>query len=127
MIDRNNLSKDPTHIKQSVHRGAQNPMSKNSFRYLNSNELHVLGKLAGIANLLDDQGECPDSIDWDQLTVSYETFPGGFTVCLLAYLVDNGHTFVWRGASRRSKHDKPNHIKGEILAFKRAVLHSRPV
>lgn len=62
------------------------------------------------------------------ILVSYENMQGGFCVCILELMtIDSGMSVLYRGASRRSYKDARNPIKGEMLAFSRAVLYSRPV
>lgn len=96
-------------------------MAQNLFRNLNDNEYHMLSKLSGA-------GHIPGAIDWPSLTVSYETFSGGFTVCLIRFWVTEFQTtYIWRGVARCSHHDKYNKIKGEALAFKKAIMYSWPV
>lgn len=84
----------------------------------------------------------------DALEVSYEQMQGGFCVCLIKldlyspvgeespipHLPDllkgvrHRHVItVWRGASRRSYKDPRKPIRGEMLAFSRAILYSRGV
>lgn len=58
--------------------------------------------------------------------VSYEYMQGGFCVCIIV-LKDGDKTILWRGASRRSYKDPRKPIRGELLAFSRALLYSRPV
>ena len=55
--------------------------------------------------------------------ISYETLPGGFTVCILV----TGREQIYRGVSRRSYKDRHNPIRGRMLALRRAVLYSSPV
>lgn len=66
-----------------------------------------------------------------ELQVSYERMQGGFTVCVLIlnhYGDDlEPEVVIWRGSSRRSYRDARNPIRGEMLAFSRTVLYSRPV
>lgn len=53
--------------------------------------------------------------------VRYCNRDGGFTICILESQEDNR---MWIGASRKSKNDKPNRIRGEMMAFMRAIRHS---
>lgn len=74
-------------------------------------------------------------IHHNHFRVSYERMQGGFTVCLLVLVGlanenpenDPVTVYLWRGVSRRSYKDKLNPIRGEMLAFRRAVLFSRTV
>lgn len=88
------------------------------FRELNGNERSVI-----IA--AHDKGrirhEDPRILHLDDARVSYEREQGGFCVACLI-LGDQ----VWTGASRRSYKDPRKPIKGEMLAFSRAVLYARP-
>jgi hypothetical protein len=105
-------------------------MANNAFRPLNDNEFHMLEKLLGIRNLIGDAGHIPLSIDWESLNVSYENFAGGFTVCLIRFYVtldDYQTAFIWRGVSRCARGDRFNKTRAEALAFKRAIVNSRPV
>lgn len=109
-------------------KGATPTMSHNQFRALNDNEFHMLEKLGGIENVTGDVGHIPPSIEWDRLQVSYETFSGGFTICLVRhYSREYSVSFIWRGVSRCVREDRPNRARGEALAFKRAILYSYPV
>jgi hypothetical protein len=67
----------------------------------------------------------------NHLRVTYETMQGGFTVCILLLSLrdDDGdvQTYIWRGASRRSYKDRRKPVRGEMLAFSRAILYSRPL
>lgn len=106
----------------------ENTKPKNQFRALNDNEYHMLYKLGGILNITGDAGHDLSGIDWEHLKVSYETFSGGFTVCLIRlYVAEFQTAFVWRGVSRCAKDDKLNRARGEALAFKRAIRQSYPV
>lgn len=63
--------------------------------------------------------------------VSYERMQGGFCICCIIVPINpaipNGGSLIFRGASRRSYKDPINDIRGEMLAFSRALLYSRPV
>lgn len=62
------------------------------------------------------------------LRVSYERLSGGFCVCVIVAQETKKQTpVIFRGASRQSMHDKPNWIKGDMLAFNRAIRDSKPV
>lgn len=89
------------------------------FRHLNENEKSYIQSAyrKGLVPL-----DKPLISFLDHLTVSYEQMQGGFCV----RIVRIGYT-LYRGASRRSYKDRPNPILGEMLAFKRAILYSRPV
>ncbi len=58
----------------------------------------------------------------DSARVSYENMQGGFCVCII--IVGN---ILWRGASRRSYKDPRKPIRGELLAFSRALLYSHAI
>lgn len=95
------------------------------FRPLNENEKAVILKAAKKGRLHMDDARV---IDIDAAGVSYEKMQGGFCVCLLTiYHPSNATMTIYRGASRRSYKDPRKPIKGEMLAFSRAVLYSRPV
>lgn len=89
-----------------------------TFRPLNENELHCLNKLGEINGL--------HSSFWNGLRVCYEHIGREFTVCIIMYK-GNNLILIWRGASRKSYHDRFNSTRGEILAFRRAIRKSRPV
>lgn len=62
--------------------------------------------------------------------VSYENQQGGFCVCVLLAEGGEGNRrqkLIFRGASRRSYKDPKNKVRGEMLAFLRAIRCSRPV
>lgn len=61
-----------------------------------------------------------------RLRVSYEYMQGGFCICILVTWNEDTN-IVYRGASRRSYKDPRKPIKGEMLAFSRAILYSRAV
>lgn len=67
----------------------------------------------------------------DLVKVSYERMQGGFCVCCIVVPIDprtpSAGFFIFKGASRRSYKDTRNPIRGEMLAFSRAILYSRPV
>lgn len=65
--------------------------------------------------------------NWNFPRVSYERMQGGFCVCLLLLADGNNNTLILRGASRRSYKDRKNRVRGEMLAFLRAIRCSRPV
>jgi hypothetical protein len=98
------------------------------FRLLNENEKAVILK-AVQKNRLKLSHPLVEAMDY--LRVSYECMQGGFCVCVLVILrsistPEYGH-IMYRGASRRSYKDPRKPIKGEMLAFSRAVLYSRAV
>lgn len=98
------------------------------FCNLNDNEFHMLEKLSGVRNISGDAGHVLSSIDWESLKVSYEVFAGGFTVCLIClYVAEYQTAFIWRGVSRCVRGDRFNKTRAEALAFKRAIINSRPV
>lgn len=97
------------------------------FRELNENEHHILLKLAGIRNVMGDNGHIP-CFAWDELKVSYEIFSGAFVCCLIRLWVPQYQiTLIWRGVSRCSYQDRFNQVRGEVYAFRRAILESQPV
>lgn len=68
----------------------------------------------------------------DHAKVSYQNLPGGFCVCLVSVpkSISNPPEFgylLYRGSSRRSYKDPKNPVRGEMLAFSRALFYSRPV
>lgn len=89
------------------------------FRTLNENERAAILAAAKKGRI---RAEDPRVERLDDLRVSYEKQQGGFCVCTL---INGKH--VYSGASRRSYKDPRKPIKGEMLAFARAVLYSRPV
>jgi hypothetical protein len=52
---------------------------------------------------------------------------GGFCICLIRIISDDGTISLLRGASRRSYKDRQNRVSGEIKAFVRALKYSRPI
>ena len=100
-----------------------------AFRPLNENEIaaiqsaHVKGKMPDCHPLLRPTLSTPT-------LVSYENMQGGFCVCVVivpkSSYQEHGY-LVYRGASRRSYKDPRKPIRGEMLAFNRAILYSRPV
>lgn len=86
----------------------------NSFRSLNENEIRCLHKHTTEKNHID-----PELVS--EIEVSYSHSQGGFTVCVIKFMLSDGESVLFVGASRRSYKDKPNKIKGEILAFRRAI------
>lgn len=99
------------------------------FRPLNEHEKAVIRKAVDKGRLLLDN----PLTSTGELLVSYESMQGGFCICLIRQQFSigtcvkiHGNRF-WRGASRRSYKDPRKPIKGEMLAFSRAVLYSRPV
>lgn len=97
-------------------------MSDSKFRPLNENEIKAIesakrkGKIVGPHPILSD----------GDATVSYEKMQGGFCICIIIARYQS-KSFMFRGASRRSYKDTRNDIRGEMLAFSRALLYSRPV
>ena len=61
------------------------------------------------------------------IKVSYETMQGGFCVCVILVSSEESSVFyLYRGASRRSYKDKDKPVRGEMKAFIRTILYSRP-
>lgn len=104
-------------------------MNKPEFRPLNSNEEKVITHLASTGRIKIDDIRL---LNLERLKVSYEYMQGGFCVRILvinksvSMPLEFG-SLVWRGASRRSYKDPRKPIRGEMLAFSRAILYSRPV
>lgn len=98
------------------------------FRELNQREKNTIFAAADKNRIPADDLRISDA---ENLLVSYERMQGGFTVCVLTlerYGSDlEPQVVIWRGVSRRSYKDKPNAIRGEMLAFSRAILYSRAV
>jgi hypothetical protein len=100
-----------------------------SFRPLNDNEKKALVAIYEKGKLGVDN---PFYLSIDRVVVSYERMQGGFCVCIVAISksiispLEFG-SLVLRGASRRSYKDPRKPIRGEMLAFSRAILYSRPV
>lgn len=67
------------------------------------------------------------TVNIDVLSVNYERSPGGFCVCMIIKPSGDNAAVIYRGASRKSYKDEPNRVKGEMLAFVRAVKYSRGV
>lgn len=93
----------------------------NEFRTLNEQELRAIAK-----------SRLPEGhvLRRSNTQVSYETQQGGFCVCVLLAQEEAGNSWrqvIFRGASRRSYKDPKNKVKGEMLAFLRAIRCSRPV
>lgn len=103
-------------------------MSNSSkFRPLNANETIAIGSAYA-------KGKIPEShplLNPNVTTlVSYENMQGGFCVCVVIIPKSSYSEYgylVYRGASRRSYKDPRKPIRGEMLAFNRAILYSRPV
>jgi len=57
----------------------------------------------------------------EEALIQYSHLGSGFTVCSL--LIGNQ---IKLGASRCSYRDRPNHIKGQAIALKRAILSKAP-
>lgn len=91
------------------------------FRPLNDLERALISALVKRGKLPDDDDR---AITSSHLFVSYENMQGGFCVCILIYPPNNS---VYRGASRRSYKDSRNQLRGEMMAFRRAVLYSHPI
>lgn len=106
-----------------------------NFRKLNQAEIDAICRLATRGHVPSDDLRYAM---YDKLKVSYERMQGGFTACLLVLdrieklgelgeITGQRTITIWRGASRRSYKDVRKPIRGEMLAFRRAVLYSRPV
>lgn len=102
------------------------------FRPLNDSEKTLISALVRRRKL----GEFDNrSSDYDVLRVSYENMQGGFCVCILIFdpsldahsPVSPEERCLYRGASRRSYKDSRNQLRGEMMAFRRAVLYSHPI
>jgi hypothetical protein len=99
-----------------------------SFRPLNEHEIQAV-------KAYNEKGKIPDTHPLvsspDSTEVSYEKMQGGFCVCVVMIQKSVSSTefgyLVLRGASRRSYKDPRKPIRGEMLAFSRAILYSRPV
>lgn len=116
---------------------------ENVFRPLNSMERATILAASTPKKGLLHRSRIPANdarvVDIDSLVVSYERMQGGFTICILLLrgqtvedmlgepIDDKYPDLLWRGASRRSYRDARNPVRGEMLAFSRAVLYSRPV
>lgn len=92
-----------------------------SFRPLNENELKAIMYAVQKGKIKDNH---PVFQDANVVKVSYEKMQGGFCVCVL---IVPTFGYIYRGASRRSYKDPRKPIRGEMLAFSRAILYSRPV
>lgn len=109
---------------------AEETLMPTNFRPLNANEKAAILAAAKKGRLRADD---PRVEFLDDLVVSYESQQGGFQVALLTFVPGSGRIGVgpllgtlYRGASRRSYKDPRNRVKGEMLAFSRAILFSRP-
>jgi hypothetical protein len=99
------------------------------FRYLNSNEITAINSAAVKGKIPESHPLLNPTID---ALVSYENMQGGFCVCVIVIPMDgtlsrSSTPLVLRGASRRSYKDPRKPVRGEMLAFTRALLYSRPV
>lgn len=104
---------------------ASPPSSYSDFRPLNDNER---GVILGARNKLRLPPNDYRFTEIDRLQVSYQNMQGGFCVCIVVLSLSVSlKTIIYRGASRRSYKDRRQQIRGEMLAFSRAVLYSRPV
>lgn len=103
--------------------------SSTEFRKLNEAERLLISTAAKKGRI---PASDPRVTDIDNLVVSYEKLPGGFTVCVLVTYLEPTTSasydcpIIYRGASRRSYKDIAKTIKGEMIALSRAVLYSRP-
>lgn len=94
-----------------------------AFRPLNSNETFAIGSALAKCKIPFDHPLADPNL---MASVSYENMQGGFCVCIIV-IPAYPHRLVLRGASRRSYKDPRKPIRGEMLAFSRAILYSRPV
>lgn len=98
-----------------------------SFRPLNENEIKAIQ--SAVSRNRISLGHPLTSID--NVKVSYEKMQGGFCICVIVIQKNISSPefgyLIFRGASRRSYKDTRNPIKGQMLAFSRAILYSRPV
>jgi hypothetical protein len=98
-----------------------------AFRHLNTNETIAIGSAYAKGKIPESHPLLNPSVD---ALVSYENMQGGFCVCIIIIPnsphQESGFTIL-RGASRRSYKDPRKPIRGEMLAFSRAILYSRPV
>lgn len=97
----------------------------NTFRLLNENELTAIKSAMAKKKIPESH---PFVTAPNLAEVSYENIQGGFCVCIVKTPIgiENGY-LVYRGASRRSYKDARNVLRGEMLAFNRAILYSRGV
>lgn len=95
-------------------------MSDSKFRPLNENERKAITYAVQKGKIKDNH---PLFHDAHIARVSYEKMQGGFCVCVILLKTFG---YLYRGASRRSYKDTRNDIRGEMLAFSRALLYSRP-
>lgn len=100
-----------------------------SFRPLNEHEIQAIASSRARGKLGHDH---PLVLAANLARVSYEKMQGGFCVCVIVYVMPSDipsdpSYLVLRGASRRSYKDPRKPIRGEMLAFSRAILYSRPV
>lgn len=102
-------------------------MSDSKFRPLNENEIRAIQ--SAVTKSKVTIGHILEAID--SARISYEKMQGGFCVCVIIVQKSLSHPefgyLILRGASRRSYKDPRNDIRGEMLAFSRALLYSRPV
>lgn len=98
------------------------------FRPLNSSEWEAITALDQRNKLPDSSVTLADALSTSSIVqVSYETMQGGFCICVILVPSEESDVFyLYRGASRRSYKDKDNPTRGEMKAFIRAILHSRP-
>lgn len=96
-----------------------------SFRPLNENELTAIKSALAKKKIPESH---PFVTAPNLVEVSYENIQGGFCVCIVKTPVNMTYGYlIFRGASRRSYKDTRNSLRGEMLAFNRAVLYSRGV
>ena len=93
-----------------------------NFRPIDEDEKAMIRRLAekGLVSLPEpvrlayDDGAC-------NLEVAYVPQQGGFLACCVMVLTNETPDLVLLGASRRSRKDRFNPIKGRMLAFRRAL------
>ena len=100
---------------------------RTQFRPLNQDEIHLI-EVCVLRNMesyrllgFSDSSTFGKMHSEAQVLVQYSHLGSGFTVCTL--LVNNQ---IKVGASRCSHRDRPNRIKGEMLALRRAIVSKAP-
>jgi hypothetical protein len=112
-----------TQIAETTNPNYNNNHSRN-FRPLNTLEMKTVVHMVQTKRIPEDH---PLINFLDEAQVSYENMQGGFCVCIILLDSKALGSFLWRGASRRSYKDPRKPIRGESLAFSRALLYSRAV
>lgn len=100
---------------------------RTQFRPLNEDEIHLI-EVCVMRNMesyrllgFSDSSTFGEMHSEAEVLVQYGHLGSGFTVCTL--LIDNQ---IKVGASRCSHRDRPNRIKGEMLALRRAIVSKAP-